>query len=62
MSEMEESLEGIEDEYWEEIKKDCEQATEEQRDYVSEWHDAGYLFTLNRILSNRVGGYKKPPY
>ena len=51
-----------EDDLFAQIEQEYEQVEAADYNYVDEWHNAGYYFTLSRIISNQTGGKKSVEY
>ena len=48
----------MDEEYWETIENEAEISEAAGFDYVDEYINAGYAWTLSRIISNQDGGKK----
>ena len=51
-----------EETYWDELEQEAQLHEVTEYDYANDWVNAGYQFTLNRIISNQTGGKKNVPY
>ena len=51
-----------EESYWLELDQSADIYEVTEYDYLEDWINAGYLFTMNRIISNLYGGKKRVDY
>ena len=47
------------EEYWELLENEAKLSEVNEHSYIDEYINAGYVYTLSRIQSNKTGG-KKP--
>ena len=46
----------MDEEYWEQIEQEQEKVEISEHNYIDEYLNEGYFFTMNRIQSNNNGG------